>query len=372
MKMNTKMKGRLFSLVMCVLVAAASCAAVFAAGHTIVVEECDNLELTLPDNMTYVTRSSEPDDSYFSEHNVTYEEVQEAFDASDSYLQAMDDADKLTLTLSYLQTGARDFGDLSAAELSAISRGFIGGTDPDVQYISSTQDEAGHEMVWLFLNMSIGDNNSKGTTQYQATTVINGMNITLTLYRNGGNVKESDYDVLVEIARSVRPPQVFVLKRFLPYILIGVGLAALILILVLIVKNIKNGRESRDARAENDRILEELAIMYRQKRAVAQTRSASGSTAASGAGSSSAAPQQYEDIFANSADSKPAAQKPVKDVPVQQETEKKPAVKQAPVKKKRVDVDALLAEEFGDEESVNYDDDIPRKYSDEDIERLLS
>ena len=381
--MNTKLKGRLLSLALCVMVAAASCLPAFAAGQTIVVKECDNLTLTLPEDMTAVTRSSEPDDSYFSIHEVSYDEVQDAFEAGDSYLQAMDSKNELTLTLSYFQTGAKDFGDMSAEEFNQLARGFIGGTDPDVQYMSSTQDEVGHEMVWLFLTMSIGDGSSKGSTQYQATTVIKGMNVTLTLYRNGGSVLPEDYEVLESVARTVKPPDVFPLRRFLPYVLIGVGLAALVLIIILIIKNIKKSREARDAKSENDKILEELAIMYQQKRA---TQSRHGKGDAKSDKSQKDGGAAYEDIFANSAsNAKDAAEPETAPAPKEQEPvarKQTPAKKaeQAPAKKapakKRVDVDALLKEEFGDEfsesASTSYDDDIPRKYSDEDIERLLS
>ena len=224
MKMNTKLKGRLLSLALCVMVAAASCLPAFAAGQTIVVKECDNLTLTLPEDMTAVTRSSEPDDSYFSIHEVSYDEVQDAFEAGDSYLQAMDSKNELTLTLSYLQTGAKDFGDMSAEEFNQLARGFIGGTDPDVQYMSSTQDEVGHEMVWLFLTMSIGDGSSKGSTQYQATTVIKGMNVTLTTQKKEVKLgiklnyinHETEWETRTEVSNKYREVNIDdILQRFM-------------------------------------------------------------------------------------------------------------------------------------------------------------
>ena len=264
--MSKKMIRKSVAAMFCVLTTAVSCLTAYALGAPVTVKECDNLQLSLPENMSSVTRSSAPDDSYFARHNCTYEDVMDAFKASNGYLQAMDDDNALVINLTYLETSARDFVDMTDEELSELARSFIGGTDPDVQYNAATQDQAGQEMVWLFLNMDINDQNGKGYSQFQATTVVSGMNISLTMYRNGTNVLPTDYDILESVVRSVRPPQVFPLKRYLPYILITLGAAAVIVLLVIIVRLLKN-REPRqkEGKTENDRILEELANKYKKR-----------------------------------------------------------------------------------------------------------
>ena len=63
---------RLCALALCVLVCAVSALTVAAASETVKIKECDNLELKLPDNMSYVTRFSQTNDRYFSRHKLSY------------------------------------------------------------------------------------------------------------------------------------------------------------------------------------------------------------------------------------------------------------------------------------------------------------
>lgn len=388
--MSTKTTRRLLALALCALMAAASCLSALALSGTIVIKECDDLELTLPENMTGVTRSSDPGDMYYAMHHLSYDEVQESFEASDSYLQAMDNDNVLTLTLSYLNTGAKDFGSMSAEELSEVSRNFLGGTDSDVQYVSSTIDEPGHQMAWMFLNMTISDEEGKATNQFQATTVIYGMNITLTLYRNGGDVEASDYAVLESIVRTVKPPHVFPFRRYLPYILGVLALAVLVLLIIVIIKNIKHKRENPVVQSKNDKILEELAEVYQQKRTNVPA-AAPAETPAAPADEEAPKKSSYVDIFANSDERKTGDRVAVERVPLErraaehkeeahgtadagdaeQQVERKPLERpqaQPAPAKKRPTVEELLSDDYDDS-----DDDMPRrKYSDEDIERLLS
>lgn len=375
----------------CVLTAAASCLTVFALGAPVTIEECDNLQLSLPENMTAVTRSSAPDDPYFARHNCTYEEVMDAFKASNGYLLAMDDDNALTLNLTYLKTSARDFIDMTDEELSELARSFIGGTDPDVQYTSATQDQAGQEMVWLFLNMEINDANGKGNSQYQATTVVSGMNISLTMYRNGADVLPTDYEVLESIVRSVRPPEVFPLKRYLPYILIALGAAALVALLVIVVRMMRNKQQDpEETKTENDRILEELASQYKKRgpvRLQQQTEESDGEEAPKPGGK----PPKKE-LAPKSATEETGMKETTAPETAEEAAQEAPAVKEnAPAEQQpdempdeAVPSDASEAAEESPEpaetdpteaDGTNGGDDGDeprRKYSDEDIERLLA
>ena len=61
---------RLCALALCVLVCAVSALTVAAASETVKIKECDNLELKLPDNMSYVTRFSQTNDRYFTKNSL--------------------------------------------------------------------------------------------------------------------------------------------------------------------------------------------------------------------------------------------------------------------------------------------------------------
>ena len=261
--MNKKLTGRLLSLAMCVLMAAVSCFTAFAAGQTVTIEECDNLQITLPDNMTAVTRTSDADDSYYTSHNLSYVDVQEAFLNGDIYMQAMDDNSDVTLTMSCLETDAKDFDSLSEDELNEMARRFVASINSEVQYNSSTADEAGIDTPWIFFDMSVTDPDGNVSHQYQATTVHNGKNITLNLYRNGGDVNESDYALLESIARTVQiPAKPFYMNRW--FWLFGGGTVVailLIIIIIIIVSSVKR----RNKQTKNDKILEELAGKYKSR-----------------------------------------------------------------------------------------------------------
>ena len=98
--MSRKTAGRLLAAALCTLMAAASCLAVYAAGNTVTIKECDDLRLTLPDNMTAVTRSSEATDPYFAQHKVSDDGLMQSFRDGDSDMQAMENDNTYTVQLS--------------------------------------------------------------------------------------------------------------------------------------------------------------------------------------------------------------------------------------------------------------------------------
>lgn len=262
--MKRKRAGRLASLALCVMMTAASVLTAFADGGTFVLEECGDLQITLPDNMSAVTRTSESTDRYYTRHNLSYVDVQRAFMEGEIYLQAMDNDNNVTLTLSCLDTEAQDFDELSDSELSEVAGRFVSSISNEVQYNTSTQDEAGTETPWIFFNMTVTDPDGNKTRQYQATTVKNGKNITLTLYRNGGDVDLNDYQTLEAIARTVEMPgEPFYQNKWF-WIIAGCSLVVIIVLIIIISLAVKKSK-SRKTQDKNDRIIEELAGKYQKR-----------------------------------------------------------------------------------------------------------
>ena len=265
--MSIKFIRRLTAAGLCVLMCAASFLTAFADSEPVTIAECDNLQLTLPDNMSAVTRSSESSDRYFSRHNLTYQEVQEMFSKTDTYMQAMDNDNVITLTLTYSDTDINDFNKFSNAELAEVAHNFITESGTDVKYKNSTQDEAGKDMVWLYFETSVHDNNANtDKKQYQATTVYNGKNVTLTILRNEGDAEASDYSTLESVAKTVKFPakEKPADKKMLMLIVIGAGTAIIIILLIIIIVTVKKSKR-RKAKARNDKILEELADKYQTR-----------------------------------------------------------------------------------------------------------
>lgn len=333
--MSIKCIRRLTAAGLCVLMCAASFLTVFADSEPITIAECDNLQLTLPDNMSAVTRSSDSSDMYFSRHNLTYQEVQEMFSKTDTYMQAMDNDNVITLTLTYSDTDINDFNKFSNAELAEVAHNFITESGTDVKYKNSTQDEAGKDMVWLYFETSVHDNTANtDKKQYQATTVYNGKNITLTILRNEGDAEASDYSTLESVAKTVKFPakEKPADKKMLMLIVIGAGAAIIIILLIIIIVTVKKSKR-RKAKARNDKILEELADKYQSRPNKAQ----------------SSAKQEIAE-------------------PKQEYTENDEY--QDIEKEKSVPSESIQS--FSKSYDEAYDDDMPkRKYSDEDIARLL-
>ena len=129
------------------------------------------------------------------------------FSKTDTYMQAMDNDNVITLTLTYSDTDINDFNKFSNTELAEVAHNFITESGTDVKYKNSTQDEAGKDMVWLYFETSVHDNTANtDKKQYQATTVYNGKNVTLTILRNEGDAEASDYSTLESVAKTVKFP----------------------------------------------------------------------------------------------------------------------------------------------------------------------
>ena len=191
---------KLSALLLGVLLCATAALSAAAATGTVTLEDCDGLQITLRDNMTAITCSSQPDDSYFTSNGLDYNEVMRAFEEGNIYLQATDNTKAMTLTLSYSESAASkrlgNYKDYDLAQLTEMKNNAIalsGGT-----YNSGTPDEVGDNMVWIFYNIT-----AEGVHQYRAETVADGKNIALTLYRNGGDVQPDDYNILTDIVSTV-------------------------------------------------------------------------------------------------------------------------------------------------------------------------
>ena len=336
--MKKKTLKKIAAAALCVVICAASCIAVFAAGKTYDVKEC-GVQITLPDNMSAVTRSSPESDPYFSLHNLSYNEVMNDFSNGQIYLQGMDNVEAITLTLSRLENeqsqSIGDYKKLSASELEKVAQNFIGESGSEARYNSSTVDESSRSAVWLYFNLTAKDSGNS-FKQYQATTVHGGKSYSLTLYRNGGDVNAGDYAVLKDIVATVKfddMQQPFI-GSLLFYIIIGGVVIAIIMIIVIIVA--VSRAKKRRKKNQNDKILQELAGKYKTNR----PGSASNADEYTG---------EYGDGFGTD---EPAAQQSGEPV---QEAE-------APAEEKsESDYDFEL-----------FDDDVAdRKYSDEDIARLL-
>ncbi len=259
--MNFKPFKKAPALLLCAVITLTSAVTAFAAGQTYSVPEVANMRITLPDDMTAVTRASSADDKYFSLFGIDYNTNKQNFENSNIYLQGMSGSD-LTVTVTMQETGESskliNYSQLESDKLSEIARNFLSQTE----YTACTVDQAVSNVVWLEFNTRV--NHSGSLIQaYQANTVYDGKSINVTLQRNGGNVTASDYDAFSQILSSVEfnKSGFFNFSNpYMPYILIGAGvLLILIIVFIIIIVRVASRRKKK---SKNDKILEELAGKY--------------------------------------------------------------------------------------------------------------
>ncbi len=226
------------------------------------INEIDDMTITLPGNMSAVTRSSKNTDRYFSVFGTDYDTIMKNFKNGDIYLQGMDDASSVTVTVTMTRTdeskGIGNYSLLDPDKLSQVSTNMLSQNE----YVSCTPDTAG-KIVWLNFNTNV-TSNGLAIKAYQANTVYDGMIVNITYQRNVGNVTAEDYEVFSGIVSSVNFLKTGSSFNWIPYIIIGAAGAVLLLIIVIAV--VIRRAKKRRKRNRNDRIIEELAGKYTSKR----------------------------------------------------------------------------------------------------------
>lgn len=253
------------------VVAVALCAFICIFGSSMVcsatqqrytIPEIDEMTLYLPDNMTAITRSSPETDRYFSVFGLDYNTTMQNFQNGDIYLQGMDNMSGIIVTVTMTKTtdskGIGNYNLLKTEELSEVTNNFLGQSE----YTSCTPDSAG-DIVWLNFSTHV-NNNSTMIKAYQANTVYDGMSVNVTLQRNNGDVTAEDYSTLESIVSSVTFAKSGSVDNIIPYIIIGAGIVAIIIIILVIVL-VKKAKKRRK-KNKNDKIIEELAGKYTNRR----------------------------------------------------------------------------------------------------------
>lgn len=248
-----------FCALMCVIGSVLTCS---AAPQRYTINEIDDMVISLPGDMSAITRSSKNSDRYFSVFGLDYNTTMKNFENGDIYLQGMDSMSAVTVTVTMTKTdeskGIGNYNLLEADKLSQVSSNFLSQSE----YTSCTPDTAG-KIVWLNFDTNV-TSNGLSIRAYQANTVYDGMSVSITLQRNSGNVTSEDYATFTEIVSSVSFLKESAIGSMIPYIIIGASVVVILLliILIIVVKHAKKRRKKN----KNDKILEELAEKHISKR----------------------------------------------------------------------------------------------------------
>lgn len=257
MKTARRLSALLLGALLCVAAGTAVCS---AAEKAYSIPEIEDMQITLNDDMTAITRSADASDSFFSLQGLDYTTTMENMQRGNIYLQGADSLSSITLTVAMTETdeskGISDYALLGYNELSDVARNFLA----EAEYIGCTVDE-GEKVNWLIFSKK---DDASNKYVFQANTVYGGKIVNITLQRNSGNVIASDYAVFNSIVASVEFNKASAGIDLTWFMLIGgaVILILAVIVLILIIRHAKRRRK----KSKNDKILEELAGQYTTRR----------------------------------------------------------------------------------------------------------
>lgn len=248
---------RTAAVILCAVIAA--CGVFAASAQSFTVTELDDMVITLPDNVSAITRQSKSTDKYFSAFGLDYDAAMQNFESSNIYLQGMDSGSTVTYTVTMTRTDESEkigsYSLLSADEMTQVRNKFLNMGE----YGTCTPDQS-EGLVWLIFDVTVSSG-GKQIKAYQANTVHGGMSVNITLKRNEGDVTADDYEAFSQVVSSVDFLKEDFISNILPYVIVG-GTVVIILLIVLIAVLARRAKKRRK-RHKNNAILEELASKYK-------------------------------------------------------------------------------------------------------------
>ena len=204
-----------------------------AADNSYVISEINDMKISLPDNITTVTRSSKADDKYFSVFGLDYDTTMKNLENGNIYLQGMDSNSEITITVTMTQSEESkrlgNYNLLQEDKLSDVTKNFLSQSE----YTACSPDSAG-SIVWMYLAANVNSNGSQIKT-YQANTVFDGKNVNVVIQRNGDDVKPEDYATLNSIVSTVVFQKADSSSNIILFVIIGATLLILLIIVFLIL-----------------------------------------------------------------------------------------------------------------------------------------
>ena len=191
----------IFSLLVCVVLLLCSVFSVGAIDDKYEIGEL-GLSIKLPREYSVITRTTAQDDEVFSKLSLDYNETMTAFNAAHIYLQGVSEDQILKITL----TGTSDknseainnYSDLSSSERKTVTEAFLS----DQMYTSG--NEVKHNGN-IYIDLRFARKTPVGTIYgYQCHTVVNGMNVNLTMQKDNEDLTADEIKVITNIANSIK------------------------------------------------------------------------------------------------------------------------------------------------------------------------
>ncbi len=234
------------------------------------------LSIKIPKDYTVITRTLQSDDDAFSKLNLDYTETMTAFSAADIYLQATSEDSILKVTLTQTSDentkAVNNYSQLSSAERQQVLDAFM----QNPNYTSGV--EIKHNGI-IYFDMGLTQQTVDSSIYcFQCHTVVNGMNINLTLQKNDEELTPDEIKVVTNMANTITFDKIkttsgpsFEWWRFLLWIVILVVLALLAKYFYAQYNNSRTERPKRVSRVACDDDMSEEDILlsasspYRQE-----------------------------------------------------------------------------------------------------------
>ncbi len=190
----------LFALVVCVVLLMCSVVCASALDDKYTIDEL-GLSIKIPKEYTVITRTTQKGDEAFKTLKLDYDETMTAFSAANIYLQATSDDSVLKITLTKTadknSEAINNYSELKSSERKQVLEAFLA----DDAYTNGVEIKHNGN---IYFDLSFSQQTQSGVIYgYQCHSVINGMNINLTLQKSAEELTADEIKVVTSIANSI-------------------------------------------------------------------------------------------------------------------------------------------------------------------------
>ncbi|MBE6825225.1 MAG: hypothetical protein E7513_07820 [Ruminococcaceae bacterium] len=190
----------LFALIVCCALLMCSVICVSALDDKYTIDEL-GLSIKIPKEYTVITRTTEQGDEAFKTLGLDYDETMTAFSAANIHLQATSDDNVLKITLTKTadknSEAINNYSELKSSERKTVLEAFLS----DDAYTSGVEIKHNGN---IYFDLGFSQQTQSGIIYgYQCHSVINGMNINLTLQKNAEELTADEIKVVTNIANSI-------------------------------------------------------------------------------------------------------------------------------------------------------------------------
>lgn len=266
--MQKKSLNIILSTFVCLVLSFCSVFSVGAIDDKYEIDEL-GLSIKLPREYSVITRTTPAEDEAFKKLGLDYNETMTAFSAAHIYLQGVSEDGVLKVTLTKTSDknseAINNYSDLSSSDRKKVTEAFLS----DQMYTSGTEVKHNGN---IYIDLRFSQKTPESTIYgYQCHTVVNGMNINLTMQKNKEDLTADEVKAITNIANSVKFNKIkrnsslaFDWWRVLLWILVLVAIAIAANYLYKFYTNSKkekaekrrvhNRMQSKALRSEDDRL----------------------------------------------------------------------------------------------------------------------